>query len=201
MCYFEIIYNDIDAFTNFNQPLSSSAFQINPTIFKNGFQKITYKLYPVRKTEYSEVEQKVFGKDTKLTLKISVADNQHQKLQGDMDNEFVTPITLTKDEYDNDIENFIATGKDYYEGSFTFVAKVPYELEGFENAQDLRKLDIKIVEGKLLKEYASIRNMYQNKEYNNIAKTSYNSLRDQFIAEYQTKENIQSIWEELIRAF
>ena len=203
MCYFEIFVNDIPAFKNFNQPLSSSAFQINPNIFKNGIQKVTCKLYPVGKTEYSENEQKVFGKDTKLTLKISVADNIHQDLQGDMLNEFVTPITITKDEYGNNIENFIATGKDYYEASYTFDAKaaVPFNLEGFENAQDLRKLDLKTLESKLVKEYVFIRNIYQNREYDNIAKISYNSLRDQFIAEYQTKENIQSIWEELMGAF
>jgi hypothetical protein len=118
-----------------------------------------------------------------------------------MINEFVTPITLTKDEYGNDIENFIATGKDYYEGSFTFEAKTPYELEGFENVQNLRKLDAKELQSKLIKQYANLKNVYQNKEYDNIAKASYNSLRDQFIAEYETKENIQSIWEELMGAF
>ncbi|WP_445721799.1 hypothetical protein [Flavobacterium sp.] len=201
MCYFEIFINDILAFKNFHQPLSSSAFEINPYIFKSGSQKLTYKLYSVGKTEYSKTNQTTFGKDTRLSLKITVADNKQRERAGDKNMEFVTPVNISKDEYGNESELFVATGKDYYEGSFTFEAEVPYELEGFDDAQDLRKMDPKELEKKLINEYAVIKNIYQNKEYDNIAKISFYNLKNQFVAKYDDEKYIKDVWKMLMDAY
>ncbi|MBE0390787.1 hypothetical protein [Flavobacterium sp. PL002] len=201
-CFMEIFVNDMLVYKEFDESMSSTSFEISNYIFKSGTQKISYKLYPIGKLKSETDIYNSLIDNTLLKIEIEEFDvSKSRNPEGKIVKEFTSPMSITKDEYGNETEKFIATGKDYYEGSLTFEAKIPYELEGFENAQDLRKLDAKILERKLVKQYAALRDIYQNKEYDNIAKTSYNSLRDQFIAEYQTKENIQSIWEELIGAF
>lgn len=199
-CHFEVFINDIPVYKKYSGSMSNSAFDINPYIFKSGTQKLTYKMYPVGKTEKGK-EYNEFRDITYLKFTLNSYDKKNKSAEDIIYSDYKTPVNITKSEMGNAIEKFVATGKDYYEGSFTFEAEVPYELEGFEDAQDLRKMDPKELEKKLINEYAVIKNMYQNREYDNIAKTSYNSLRDQFISEYQEKENIASIWEELMSAF
>ncbi|CAM3859986.1 hypothetical protein FLJU110815_02385 [Flavobacterium jumunjinense] len=201
-CFMEIFINDMLVYKEFIESMSATSFEISSYIFKSGKQKVSYKLYPLGKLEGETDVYNHFIDDTSLKIQIEEFDvSKSRNPNGIIIKEYSSPTTISKDEYGKESELFVATGKDYYEGSFTFEAEVPYELEGFEDAQDLRKLDPKELEKKLINEYAVIKNMYQNREYDNIAKTSYNSLRDQFISEYEEKENIASIWEELMSAF
>ncbi|PWN68009.1 hypothetical protein C1638_005285 [Chryseobacterium oncorhynchi] len=192
-CYFEVFINDFPAFKQFKKP-TSSAFEINPFIFKNGTQKITYKLYPVNSAVLSE--------ETSLTLNLESFDMKNES-QGDVVvQEFKTPSTEVKivDNYSN--QKFVGAGKNYYEGSFDVKVEVPYQLHSaFENAQDLQKMDKKELEAKLLKKYKEIWSIYQNKELDNIAKLEYDSFKDLFVSGYSNKNEIENNWKELNQAY
>lgn len=50
---------------------------------------------------------------------------------------------------------------------------------------------------KLVREYNKIRNIYQNKEKDNIAKLMYDKLKNQLISEYTSPEKVKKAWEEI----
>lgn len=192
-CYFEVFINDFPAFKQFKKS-TSSAFEINPFIFNNGTQKITYKLYPINSGGLSE--------ETSLMLNLESFDMKNES-QGDVIvQEYKTPSTEVKisDNYSN--QKFIAAGKNYYEGNFDIKVNVPYKLQSpFEKAQDLQKMDKKELETKLLKKYKEIWSIYQNKEIDNIAKIEYDSFKDQFVSGYSQKNEIENNWKELSQAY
>jgi len=136
-CYFEILVNDLPVYKYFKDGQMVTPIDIFYAINKSGKQKITYKLYP--QTEREEGE----GFKTLLnwtSMKIEI----FQRNKADTaDNAFVSEkevlkhINLTKP----DQKTFIASGKDYYEYTFTFDATVPYQNEGWENSEDLSKWD------------------------------------------------------------
>ena len=199
-CHFEIFINDIPVYKNFAGSMTSSAFDINPYIFKSGTQKLTYKMYPIGKVE-NEQEYNEFRDITYLQLTLKSYDLKNENKDDVTYNEYKTPDNIVKDEYGNETKKFIAEGKDYYEGSFMFEAKVPYELDSFENAQDLRKTNPKTLEAQLIKQYATMKNMYQNKEYDNIARTSFDKLKNEYISTYENKDEIKKAWDAFIEGF
>ncbi|CAM3860091.1 MULTISPECIES: hypothetical protein [Flavobacterium] len=195
-CFIEIFVNDILIYKDFTDSKAGSGFDINPCIFKSGLQKVTYKMYPAKDNNLNKFEE-----NTYLTLQLESYDLKNESADDIIYKIHKTPVTIVKDEYGNESELFVATGKDYYEGSFTFEAEVPYELEGFEDAQDLRKMDPKELEKKLINEYAVIKNIYQNKEYDNIAKISFYNLKNQFVAKYDDEKYIKDVWKMLMDAY
>jgi len=142
MCYMEILVNDVPVYKEFDEPLSSGAFEISQAVYKSGIQKITYRLYPLG---YYKKQNETFPNltdNTSLLIKIEKYDNTNTKDEGIEIVTQKTPVTIKRDEYGNGTDIFVGTGKTYYEGSFTFEAQVPHELHPpFENAKDLRKED------------------------------------------------------------
>ncbi|MDQ0595524.1 hypothetical protein QFZ37_003893 [Chryseobacterium ginsenosidimutans] len=95
--------------------------------------------------------------------------------------------------------------KTFYEGRFEVNIDVPYNSEPpFENAIDLRKMNNNELETKLLKKYKEVWNIYQNKQYDNIAKLEYNSLKDLYVSTYESKEvidkNINILFTEIYKS-
>lgn len=66
-------------------------------------------------------------------------------------------------------------GKNYYEFSFTFNAKVPYEFDGWTKGQDLTKLDQELVRKKALEFYKMVGEIYENKDLNSRLNLDYPS--------------------------
>lgn len=198
-CYIDIFVNDIQIYDNFNDaPPMNSAFEINPIIFKRGKQHISYRIYPIGKSEDYEKEYNTLVDETKLQLELNSYDLKNEDANDIIYMKYDAPQIEEKITENYSKFKFVGTGKKYYEGSFDINVDVPYELNSpFENAQDLRKMDKKELEAKLLKEYNKIRNIYQNKEKDNIAKLMYDKLRNQLISEYASPEKVKKAWEEM----
>jgi hypothetical protein len=194
-CFIEVYINDRLCYKDFKDSKAGSSFDVNHCIYKSGTQKLTYRMYPASDGSQNV---KTFAESSYLTLQLETYDLNNESADDIVYQKYKTPVIVSKDEYGNKTEKFIATGREYYEGSFEFEAQVPYQLEGFENAQDLRKLDSKALEAKLVAQYNILKEVYKNKDYDNIAKTSYNNLKDQFISEYAKKETIEETWNELM---
>ncbi len=190
-CYFEVFVNDIPCYKDYKDSRAGSAFDINQCIFKNGTQRVTYKMYPA--TDENPNAEK-FVQSTYLSLELKSYEKKNKDADDIIYQDYKTPEVDGIDQYGDSAKIFIATGKNYYEGSFTFEAEVPYQLKGFDKMQDLRKLDAKVLQNKLLDKYQEVWQVYQNKQYDDIARISYDKLKEQFIATYETKEGILEGW-------
>jgi len=204
LCYFDMYVNGIKLNKPFNSITGSTAVRLNPVVFKSGTYKLVYKMYPLGKLE------EIYGDEVFTTL----LDNTQLKFdlgsyiqnkEGFTDVDYLeysvptveVPVSKTYSD-----TKFIAHGQTYYEGSFDMEVNVPYEIQPpFENAQDLRKFDKAELEAKLLKKYKEVANIYQNKEYDNIARLTYDNLRIALQSLYATPEEVAKQWEMLFKAF
>ncbi|WP_294960966.1 hypothetical protein [uncultured Flavobacterium sp.] len=190
-CSSEILVNDILAYKNFQEPLDGPTVDINNYIFKNGAQKVTIRLYPVGKYKNKDIDK--FIAETGMSITVNEYNARTEK-----DKEIVKYSAPRKNDQR---DSFEAIGKTYYEASFIFNATIPYKVEGFENARDLREWDAAILHKKLLQEYNKVKAIYQNKNYDNIARISYANLKNQVISKYQTREYINEVWEMLMEVY
>ncbi|GEM56121.1 hypothetical protein B0A58_02440 [Flavobacterium branchiophilum NBRC 15030 = ATCC 35035] len=191
-CYFEMYVNGVRVYKKSNRVLGNTAVEINHLLFfKSRKCTVTYKMYPMFETkEYPKILN-TFVDETDLELILKSYDLKNEEAD---DIEYIKHKAPQKEEKvipDYSRYKFAEAGKTYYEGSFDFDVAVPYELHPpFENAQDLRKLDPKQLEAKLLKKYKEVWNVYQNKEYDNIARLEYSALKDLYVSNYDSKEII-----------
>lgn len=160
VCYSEILVNDIPVNKNFKEMADGGTVCINNYIFKSGIQKVTLKLYSIGKNK--DFEFSTFTNETDMKIEIEESDNKKRDLKGKQIVTYVTP--LAKHEADGyEKIRFIATGKDYYEASFTFNATVPYEFNSVEKARDLGKWKKEILEEKVVNFYKEQWNIINEK--------------------------------------
>ena len=170
---------------------------MNRVIYENGKHNVKYKMYPVGKTEDGEI-QNTFPYNTYLKFTLSSYDLKDESAPDRKYFEYKTPFTIIDKKDYGKVEQFEGVGKTYYEGEFTIDVNVPYELHPpFENAQDLRKMDSKILEKKLVAKYNELRKAYQSKNKDVIANLVYEKLKDQMITQYASKQEIQESWDEI----
>ena len=200
-CYFEIYIDDVLVAKNFDN-LLADAFDINRVIFKSGKHKIKYKLYPLGSSNKYDTNYPTLVDDTDFTLSLVSYDQKNDQANDIEYLKYEVPKIETKVTPDYSTFKFEGAGKAYYEGSFDINVDVPYELHPpFENAQDLKKIDRKELEAKLLSKYKEVWNVYQNKELNNIARLEYNALKNLYVSNYDSKETINENWQEYLKAY
>ncbi|AWG26043.1 hypothetical protein [Flavobacterium kingsejongi] len=201
-CFFELLVNDVPVFKEFQSPATGSAIEINQAIFKSGTQKITYRMYPVGTIKDQDEVYSTLLDRTYLKFTLKSYDLKKPKESDTQYQEYKTrSMTVKPNEYET-IEKFDGAGQVYYEGNFTIDVKVPYTLEEkFKDAQDLRKMDPKILEAKLLNHYKQVKKIYEEKEYDNIAKLSYDKLRNEFVSTYDDDQReIEEGWNDFLDA-
>jgi len=194
-CYFEILVNDLPVYKYFKDGQIVTPIDIYFAINKSGKQKITYKLYP--QTEREEGE----GFKTLLdwtSIKIEV----FQRNKADTtDNAFASEkevlkhTNLTKP----DQKTFIAAGKDYYEYSFTFDATVPYQNEGWENSEDLSKMDQKKLLEKTENAYKKAWNLQSEEKIEEFFSLLGNKEKETCQSEYSNKSDMLEVVETYLR--
>lgn len=190
-CYFDMYVDGIKLNKAFNKALGNTAVEINNVIFKSGKHTVSYKMYPLGKSkEYEEVFNTLV-EGTTLEFDLTSYDKKNANAQ---DVEYTThkaPQISQELSPGYFKDKFVGSGKTFYEGSFEINIDVPYTSHSaFEKAQDLRKVDKKELQEKLLKKYKEVWNIYQNKELDNIARLEYNTLHDLYVSTYDSKEVI-----------
>lgn len=161
-CYFEILVNDLPVYKYFKDGQIVTPIDIYFALNKSGKQTITYKLYPQTERENGE------GFKTLLnwtSMKIEIFQRNKADTAGNAfasEKEVLKHINLTKP----DQKTFIASGKDYYEYTFTFDATVPYQNEGWENSEDLSKMDQKKLLLKTENAYKQVWQLLKDKKEN-----------------------------------
>lgn len=150
-CYSEILVNDIPVNKNYQEIGDGGTIKINNYIFKSGLQKVTFRLYPAIKGK--DFDFHTLTEETDMKVVISESDNNNRNNKGKEIISYLTPTIKKEDDSADSVAKFIASGKTYYEASFTFEAKVPYEFDSLDKGQDLRKWNSEKLEQKVVDFY------------------------------------------------
>lgn len=215
-CRFDVFVNGIKIPKNFGDDMGSTGVEINEGIFKSGKQVITYKMYPLGKYEEDGTFYKTFINETDLEFDVNSYDLKNEKAHNIEYMEYKVPKievdTVEKKHTEGESVNmesttrykekrFIAAGKTYYEGSFEVNLDVPYHIQPpFQNAQDLQKMDPKVLEEKLLKKYAEIVKMYADEDADYFAKILFDRLKTYYVTRYKQKKDLQEEWLQVVKA-
>ncbi|WP_108866888.1 hypothetical protein [Aquimarina aquimarini] len=201
-CLIEVLVNDIPTYKNYTLSNLATPLEINDNILKSGTQTITVRMYPVGDLIKEEYD---YG-DTVTTLgdasavQITIIQADHKGNQGMDDEETVIAHhSPTKDEAG---EVFTGSGLPFYEYTFSFEATVPYHIKnGWDTAIDLTKLDQDYVEQQAVTYYNNFLQQFKKGNADAIAKLNYTGMLIQAQTYYNTKKEIQEVWDEDIELF
>lgn len=180
-CYYEILVNDIPIGRYFNQGKRMSPYYINENILQSGKQTLTYRIYPE-----TERGMMTLGDYTSIGIDIGVIDQKKGFKASNMDTVMVHQSLKTADG-----KHFVASGKDYYEYTFEFEAKVPYHEIGLAKSKDLRKMDQKELLHKTEEAYHYLTELIQNKEKDQFARLNFNAALRQYRNGYEGEDMIK----------
>ncbi|MBF7092013.1 hypothetical protein IUY40_10730 [Flavobacterium sp. ALJ2] len=195
-CVVEVLVNDYPVHKNYELSNYATPIAINRAILKSGEQTFTYRLYPVGdliKEEYGEGDTVTTLTDnTAIAISIIKMDNGSEKTLED-EEVIMKHVSLTDAK-----GRFIASGKPYYEFTFTFNAQVPYANEGWSKGQDLSKLDQKLLEAKAVAFYKEYGKTYENKDADLLMKLKFGTEKRNAIANYKKLGGINDLEKELL---
>ncbi|WP_134148446.1 hypothetical protein [Flavobacterium sp. 270] len=195
-CLIEILVNGYYVHNDYELSNYATPLSINRAILKSGEQKLTYRLYPIGdliKEEYGEGDTvTTLTENTAISVSIIKMDNNGQKRLED-EEVVMKHISLTDAK-----GNFIAAGKPYYEFTFSFNAQVPYVNEGWNNGQDLTKLDEKLLEQKAIEFYKMYGEIYKTKNIDLLAKQKFGTEKRNTVASYKSSSQINTLWKEYL---
>lgn len=199
LCIYEILINDVPMVKNFEYGEYATPFYINDAILRSGTQKITYRLYPAP-PEYNGENGDKFSKNTSFAIEVFVNDKAKKLPLGEeklikRENAARNTVMLGKDK-DIKEEWFVAEGKEYYEASFTFDAKVPYEIEGWSKGQDLKKFDQKELQKAVVNFYKTQWNVYNAKEKDAMFSYLYKREKEINQSKYESEEILKKMVKE-----
>jgi hypothetical protein len=193
-CLIEVLINDSPVHKDYELSNYATPLEINHAILKSGEQKLTYRLYPIGnllKENYGEGNTvTTLTNNTSISISIIKMDNKGEKR---LEDEEIVMKHLSL----NDAKgNFIASGKPYYEFTFSFNAQVPYENEGWSKGQDLTKLDRKLLEKKVVEFYKEYGKTYETKDADLQAKVNFGKEKRTVIALYRKSNDINDLCKE-----
>lgn len=90
-----------------------------------------------------------------------------------------------------DDKHFITSGKDYYEYTFEFEAKVAFTEIGLSKSKDLRKVDQKELLNKTEGAYHYLTELIRNKEKDQFVKLNFNAALRQYRNGYEGADMIK----------
>jgi hypothetical protein len=197
LCVYEILVNDYPIWKNYKYVQLGTPIYINEAILRSGQQKITYRLYPAPK-EFNGGSD-VFDLDTQFDVKVCKQDLKRSGSHEVIKEEKlpIKEIKVGDGENEKEIE-FVAKGQKYYEHSFYFDAEVPYEIEGWSNGEDLRKIDHDLLKKWVVKFYNLRKKTVENKDKDALARQMFLAFKEQFVAEYQNEKYIKEAWDEFV---
>ena len=197
-CYFDMFINDIKVHTFPGRGLiGSTAVEVNQLLPHSGKYTISYKMYPLYtlEEEGKTVTLNTLVDNSYVTFEVYSYNLKDKNARDISYAEYTTPNIATKNAQGDTIYKFAGSGKTYYEGSFEVELEVPYLLQPpFATAQDLRKMDQKLLMTKLLAKYKEVWQIYKNRELDNIARIEFDNLKNLFVSTYADIETIRENW-------
>lgn len=174
----EIFVNGLPVYRNFEEESVSTSVSINHCIFRSGVQKITYKIY-TDSPDHSFLE-----------LNVKEFDNKKHDAPG-------KEVIMHR-------SRALVKNVDYnttpYEYTFEFKATVPYQLNQPKEYKNLKKLGNDVLNAELKERYGKIKNLYENKDIDGLARAVYPSMSNQYISEYNDS-TVKTGWNELTEVY
>ena len=201
-CYFDMFIDNIKVPYNRGRGIiTGGAIDVNELLPHSGKYTISYKMYPLYtlEEEGKTVTLNTLVNNSYVALKVKSYDLKNEEAEDILYAEYTTPNIAIKNAQGDSISyKFAGSGKTYYEGSFEVEVDLPYQLQPpFATAQDLRKMDQKLLMTKLLAKYKEVWQIYKNRELDNIARLEFDKLKYYAVSHYATKEVIKKNWEYL----
>ena len=188
-CFYEILINDVPAECYFKDGKMATPIDINNYINKSGKQTLTYRLYPQTKREDGFNMDKLPAW-TKIGIELYVRDNADLHNAFDSEKEVLQHTSLTQ----ADGKTFVAAGETYYEYTLSFDAEVPYQGIGWEDSQDLRKMDPDTLLEKTVAAYQYYWHIIDSKDLDLDITLSLKNYINQVVCEYRPKNEIEDMF-------
>ncbi|MCW3161095.1 hypothetical protein [Chryseobacterium oryctis] len=193
-CNFEVFINDFPVFKYYgpgNGAITTS-IPINSAILNKGQQTWKIKVFPIHNIK--EINGKTISNVSPTIqegarVEIDIEGVRFKESGGIEENfgkvlKFEAPL---KKDPQNGSNIFADAGKPYIEYSGTFQADVPYQIEGWNNSEDLTKIDSNTLKQKILKEYQKFHGWLQNRDLNKIALSKLNAKKEEAQALFYDK--------------
>ena len=201
--YFEMFVDGIRVHKLFVRG-GSTAIEVSDLLFHSGKHTISYKMFPLYTLEEEDttITQNTLVNNSYVTLELCSYDLKNEDAEDISYAKYGTPNIAIKNAQGDTIYKFAGAGKTYYEGSFEVELEVPYQLQpSFATAQDLRKMDQKLLMTKLLAKYKEVWQIYKSRELDNIARLEFDKSKDYAISHYESKEITKEDWEVFYNIF
>ncbi len=196
-CSFEILINDLPIVKNFNLSngtLKGSYYPLNWHISKKGTQNMTIKMYPSFNQDTNAFNQTL---EKNSAIKIRIVKSVLDSYDGLTDEQEVATYTTPQNKVNETLISVFA-GSVFYEGNFTFISEVPYEIQTLENSEILFTKDterFKQLEKQVVVKYNEIRNIYMSGTKEDLANVNYE--KEKRIAQqiYLSSAEIKDRWD------
>ena len=193
-CVFELLVNDIPIYKDYTIEKLSTPVEINSEIFKSGPQTITVRMYPI-----GDAIKDAYGTGETITtlqrnsnVSIKVVKYDAFNISDELEDEVI--VLQHNSPTNKQTDEFIGAGLPYYEYTFTFNAKVPYDLKGWNEGQDLTKFDKEELEAAVVNYYERLRLIYINNDKNTLAKIVFADNLRVAQANYRDREYLKDNW-------
>ncbi|WP_261512537.1 hypothetical protein [Chryseobacterium paludis] len=176
---FKVMVNGVPVYSNFDKIPGMARVNINSSILKSGKQSIEVELYP--------------GYDNNGTQKNFLENGENfilkvEKTAWNKDGSIKTPEEVL--EFKNSDQNIDYSKLAEYRTSMNFEASVPYTIKGWEDGQDLSKLNQKDLELKVVSFYKNMVSAFKEKDYDYLNTIFLNADSEWYQAEYFPKDMI-----------
>ncbi|MBT2622258.1 hypothetical protein [Chryseobacterium sp. ISL-6] len=176
---FKVMVNGVPVYSNFDKIPGMTRVNINSSILKSGKQSIEVELYP--------------GYDNNGTQKNFLENGENfilkvEKTAWNKDGSIKTPEEVL--EFKNSDQNIDYSKLTEYKTSVNFEASVPYTIKGWEDGQDLSKLNQKDLELKVVSFYKNMVSAFKEKDYDYLNTIFLNADSEWYQAEYFPKDMI-----------
>ncbi|MCV6631492.1 MAG: hypothetical protein OIF50_16710 [Flavobacteriaceae bacterium] len=191
-CIYEILVNDYLVEKNYGMGKLASGIMINKAILKSGTQTLTYRMYPLGDLLGGEKPIDMLLDNSSMSIKLIRVEDMKTY---DMSKEEVLleHRSATKD------GKFVGAGLPYYEFTYEFEAKVPYENEGWSQGIRLDTLGDDLMERYVKKWYEDYKDVLKKQNLNKQLNYSFEEELRNAITEYKTKQDLVDLLDEYIR--
>ncbi|MCY0977817.1 hypothetical protein PGH12_15740 [Chryseobacterium wangxinyae] len=175
-CRFDLLINDISAVNN---SLGYATYDINPYVLKNGKYKIKIKLHT------KGIPQDILEK-TRIHLVKYLKNDEGEFVENSKETieELVFKLNFNKDSIIQEQEWEV------------YIKELPYELEGWNKGQDLRKLNQKDLEQKVMNYYKKVWSILNNGDGNMWSNLTQKRSYETAIFDYNSKEELERFMKE-----
>lgn len=187
-CVYEILVNDFPVEQHYRLGWDATPTEFNQAMLKSGKQTLTYRLYPIGDLLGDDEHVDSLLSTTQIEIAIFRV-NDHRTYSSAEDEKLIINHKSKTNE-----GKFIGTGLPYYEYTFEFCAQVPYENEGWSNGIDLRNINKKVLEQKVIDYYENYKKLYINEIFGELATINYQFEFRNAISKYKKKHEIMDLW-------